>query len=120
MAVTTIRLAAYPGRKNVERGYTSTEIALSIGGSTPTRTLQIARLEDITRAVAAFGGDLRKADPEASFAISVSVANGHRKPRGFDAADKANEFGQNAFLRSDVGADALHRKLTLPVVPAAA
>lgn len=120
MAIITIRLAAYPGRKNVERGCTSTEIALSLGGSTPTRTLQIARLDDITRAVAAFGGDLRKADPEASFAISVNVAKGQRKPRGFDAADKANKFGQNAFLRSDVGADAVHRKLTLPIIPAAA
>lgn len=120
MAVTTIRLAAYPGRKNVECGCTSTEIAFALGGSTPTRTMQIARLDDITCAVAAFGGDLRKADPEASFMISVNVAKGQRKPRGFDAADKANEFGQNAFLRSDVGADALHRKLTLPIVAAAA
>ena len=94
--------------------------SLSISGSTPTRTLQIARLDDITRAVAAFGGDLRKADPEASFAISVNVAKGQRKPHGFDAADKANGFGQDAFLRSDVGADTLHRELTLPVVPAAA
>jgi hypothetical protein len=120
MAVTTIRLTAYPGRRNVECGCTSTEIAFSIGGSTPTRTIQIARLDDITCAVAAFGGDLRKADPEPSFTISVNLAKGQRKPPGFDAAHKADAFGQHAFLRSDVGADALHRKLTLPIIAAAA
>lgn len=120
MAVTTIRLSANPGRKKVEHGYSSTEIAFCIGGGTPTRTVHVSSLGEITTAVANFGKDVLAANPDASFIILVSVAKGQRKPRGFDAADKARQFGQEAFLRSDVGDDVHNRQLVLPVPAAAA
>ena len=120
MAVTTIRLVAYPARKKVERGHTSTQIALCIGSGTPTRTVHTASLGEITTAVAIFGHDVLAANPGASFLIMVDVAKGHRKPRGFDAADNAKQFGQEAFLRSDINDDVLNRKLVLPAAAAAA
>ena len=120
MTVTIIHLAAYPGRRNVEHGYTSTEIAFCIGGGTPTRTVHASSFGEITTAVANFGKDVVAANPEASFIIMVNVAKGQRKPRGFDAADKAKQFGQEAFLRSDVNDDAFNRKLVLPAAAAAA
>ena len=120
MAVTNIRLAAYPGRKKVEHGYSSTQIALCIGSGTPTRTVHTASLAEITTAVATFGKDVLAANPDTSFIIMVDVAKGQRKPRGFDAADNARQFGQEAFLRSDINDDALNRKLVLPAAAAAA
>ena len=120
MAVTTIRLSAAPGRKKVEHGYTSTEISLCIGGATPTRTVQVSSLGEITTAVASFGKDVIAANPEASFIVSVSVTKVQRKPRGFDAADNAQQFGQEAFLRSGVSDDVHNRKLVLPVPAMAA
>ena len=120
MVVTLIHLAAYPGCRKVERGCISTQIALCIGGDTPTRTVCTASFGEITTAVASFGKDVLAANPDASFLITVSVARGQRKPRGFDAADKAGQFGQEAFLRSDINDDALNRKLVPPAGAAAA
>lgn len=120
MAVTTLRLSAAPGRKKVDRDYTSTEISLCFGGDTPRRTVHVSRLEEITTAVASFGKDVLVAKTEASFIITVSVAKGQRKPRGFDAADKAKQFGQEAFLRSDVSDEVHNRQLVLPAPDIAA
>jgi hypothetical protein len=120
MTVTTIRLSANPGRKRVEHGYSSTEIAFRIGGSTPTRTVHVSSLGEISTAVAHFGKDVLAANPEASFILLVSLAKGQRKPRGFDAADKTRQFGQEAFLRSDVGDEIHNCQLVLSVPVAAA
>ena len=94
MAVTVIHLAAYPGCRKLERGCTSTEIALCIGGDTPTRTVHTASFGEITTAVASFGKDVLAANPDASFIIMVDVAKGQRKPRGFYVADNAKQFGR--------------------------
>ncbi|MBI0538237.1 hypothetical protein D9599_21980 [Roseomonas sp. KE2513] len=66
--------------------------------------------------MAEFGRDVLSANPGASFDISVSMAKGQRKPRGFDAAEKAGTFGHQAFLRED----ATYRKLVSPPVSGAA
>lgn len=114
MATTSIILSAYPGRRVREHGYISTEIGLCIGGGTPQRRLAVEGLTGITRAVAEFGRDVLAANPGASFDISVTMAKGQRKPRGFDDAEKAGTFGHKAFLREDAGEDATHRKLVGP------
>lgn len=120
MATTNIVLSAYPGRRIREPGYTSTEIGLCVGGGSPQRPLAVEGLGGITRAVAEFGRDVLAANPGASFAISISMARGQRKPRGFDDAKKAGTFGHQAFLREDAGKDATLRKLIHPSAAIAA
>lgn len=120
MANTSIILSAYPGRRVREGGCTSTQIRLCIGGGAPQRRLAAEGLGGITRAVAEFGRDVLAANPGASFDISVSMAKGQRKPRGFDDAEKAGTFGHQAFLREDAGEDATYRKLVSPPASGAA
>ena len=121
MAVSTnIVLSAYPARRTREAGYTSTQIGLCIGGGAPQRRLAVVGLAGITGAVAEFGRDVLAANPDASFEISVSMAKGQRKPRGFDDAEKAGTFGHHAFLREDAGEGATSRKLVSPPAPGAA
>lgn len=120
MATTSIILSAYPGRRVREHGCTSTQVGLCIGGGAPQRRLAVEGLGGITRAVAEFGRDVLAANPGASFDISVSMAKGQRKPRGFDDAEKAGTFAHHAFLREDAGEDATYRKLVSPAVSGAA
>lgn len=93
MTTTSIILSAYPGRRIREGGCTSTQIGLCIGGGAPQRRLAVEGLSGITGAVAEFGRDVLAANPGASFDISVRMAKGQRKPRGFDDAEKAGTFG---------------------------
>ena len=120
MANTSIILSANPGRRVREHGCTSTQIGLCIGGGAPQRRLSVEGLGGITRAVAEFGRDVLAANPGASFDISVSMAKGQRKPRGFDDAEKAGTLGHQAFLCEDAGEDATYRKLVSPAAPGAA
>jgi len=105
----TIVLSAYPGR------YTAggRELAFSIGVGVPQRRVEVTDLIGVIKAVTAFGRAVQAANPAASFEVSTTVIAG-RKPRGFDAADKADGFGGRAFLRSDVDESALHRLLVNP------
>ena len=114
MATINIVMSAYPGRRVREVGCSWTSIGIGIGGGTPTRRLAVQGLGGITEAVSAFGRDVLAANPGASFDISVGMAKGQRKPRGFDDAEKAETFGHHAFLREDAGDDATYRKLTSP------
>ncbi len=111
----TIVLSAYPGRSTAG----GRELAFSIGVGAPQRRVQVTDLLGVIEAVAAFGRDVQAANPAASFEVSTSVIAG-RKPRGFDAADKADGFGGRAFPRSDVEASALHRRLIDPAATIAA
>jgi len=81
----------------------------------PQRRVEVTDLLGVIEAVAAFGRDVQGANPAASFEVSTRVIAG-RKPRGFDAADKADVFGGRAFLRSDVDESALDRVLVNPAV----
>ncbi|MCR0984048.1 hypothetical protein [Roseomonas populi] len=120
MATTSIILFAYPGRRVREHGCTSTQLGLCIGGGAPQRRLAVEGLGGITSAVSEFGRHVLAANPGASFDISVSMAKGQRKPRGFDDAEKAGTFAHHAFLREDVGEDATSRKLVNPSTSGAA
>ena len=90
--------------------------ALRLGAPMVCLFMRLAWLEGIARAVAEFGHDVLAANPGASFTICVLMAEGRRKPRGFDAAGKAGTFGQDAFLREDVGEEATSRDLVAPPV----
>ena len=110
----TILLSAYPGRR-VPGGR---QLALCIGKRVPQRRLDVTDLPGVIEAVAAFGRDVLAANPGASFEVSARVVAG-RKPRGFDAADRADGFGGHAFLRADVDETALHARLADPAVSVA-
>jgi len=107
----TIVLSAYPGRSTPG----GREVAFSIGVGVPQRRIEVTDLLGVIKAVAAFGRDVQTANPTASFEVTARVTAG-RKPRGFDAADKADAFGGRAFLRSDVDESALDRVLVNPAV----
>ena len=111
----TIVLSAYPGRSTPG----GRELAFSLGVGVPKRRIEVTDVLGVIEAVAAFGRDVQAANPAASFEVSTRVIAG-RKPRGFDAADKADAFGGRAFLRSDVEASALHRRLIDPSATIAA
>ncbi len=110
----TIVLSAYPGRY----APSGREIALSIAGGAPQRRIQVTDLSSVIEAVAASGRDVQAANPAASFEVLATVIAG-RKPRGFNAAEKADALGGRAFLRSDVDASALYRPLVPPATVAA-
>ena len=111
----TIVLSAYPGRSTPG----GRALALSIRVGAPQRLVEVTDLLGVIEAVAAFGRDVQGANPAARFEVSTRVIAG-RKPRGFDAADKADGFGGRAFLRSDVDESALHRRLIDPAATIAA
>jgi hypothetical protein len=106
----TVLLSAYPGRE--VSGIRP--LAMCIGEHIPQRRIAIASPQEITDAVAAFGRAIQEANPGSSFEVSVTVTSG-RKPRGFDAADRATGFGGDAFLRSDVDDTALLQRLVDPI-----
>ena len=118
LVTTTIILSAYPGRRTVAEGYSTTEIRMSLSDAPPRRRLTVAGLDGIARAVAEFGRDVQAANPGASFSISVSLPKGQRKPRGFDEAEKAGMFGDHAFLQTGVEDNAFYRRLVDPAAPA--
>ncbi|UFN51678.1 hypothetical protein LPC08_24470 (plasmid) [Roseomonas sp. OT10] len=112
MAIVGIVLTANPGRRVRRSGFK--EISLSLSRPAPRRHLDVQGLAGIAEAVAAFGHDVLAVNPGVSFDISVSMRQGRRKPCGFDAAVAEGRFGTEAFLRDDVGEEALYRALTDP------
>ena len=103
MAV-TITLFTLPGRLTRARGYTLKTVEM-FGESLDSDTLTaIASVADIRAAVARFGKKVRASHPEASFYVSVRLARGHRKPKGYDDATRSNGFGQDDFLHTEDGA----------------
>ncbi len=107
----TIMLSAHPGR----RTEVGRELAFSIGGGVPKRRAEVSDLLSVIEAIAVLARAVQAANPCASFEVSTRVIAG-KKPRGFDAADKADALGRRAFLRSDVDRSALHRPLIDPAV----
>jgi len=111
----TIVLTAHCGRLTE----TGRQLVMRLGESAPTQCFDIKDVLSVIEAVARFARDVETANPGASFEVTTRVVAG-RKPRGFDAADKADSFGGPAFLRGDVDASALHRRLVDPSAAVAA
>lgn len=97
MAV-TITLSTLPASLTREDGWTSKKIEL-LGRSLGREILPtIGSVADIKDAVASFGAKMRVEHPDASFYVSVNLAKGRRKPRGYDDATRTNGFGQDDFM----------------------
>ena len=98
----TISLSTVPGRLTRERNCVTKTIEL-FGDSLGTETVSVSSVADIRGAVGRFGAAVRATHPDASFYVSVRLAEGSRKPRGYDAASGSNGFGQDDFLHIEDG-----------------
>lgn len=97
MAVTII-LSTLPASLTREDGWTSKKVEI-FGRSLGRETLSTIRsVADIKDAVTAFGAKMRLEHQETSFYVSVTLAKGCRKPRGYDDATRTNGFGQDDFM----------------------
>lgn len=113
---TTIRLTTMPAKKQKGRGYTSLVLDL-FGASLGTETITVSRVTEIAPAVKTFGDSIHAAHPEASFRINITLLKGQRKPAGFDAAQNAGQFGEDAFIYVETESQPLN---AFPGSPAAA
>ncbi len=93
--VCTLRMSATPGAK-FPGGKT-----LEITSTLARKTIDVVgTIADVRSAAMDFGKETHAAHPDASFYVFVSVVKG-RKPNGFDAADKAEQFGQETYLKME-------------------
>ncbi len=94
---TLIRLTTMPGK--IQRGRLYDALVLELfGDSLGQEDISISKPAEIAPAVRAFGERIRAAYPDASFKINVTVRKGQRKPPGYDAAEKACDFKDRAFM----------------------
>jgi hypothetical protein len=93
----TITLTTLPATRRIWRGGVSTAYSLS-APILARETIVFHRIGDIAAEVKAFGDRVRARAPDASFIVNLSVAKGHRKFPGYDAANRAGTFGQDAFI----------------------
>lgn len=94
----TIQLRTIPGRIERHDGYDVKSLE-PFGPSLGQGSATVATVADVRGAVRAFGARVRAAHPDASFAVSVSLQKGGRKPAGWDKAARNNGFGQEDRLR---------------------
>ena len=93
----TIQLRTVPGTKEIDGRFTSYTMEL-FGLSLGSCEFIVLRTDQIAQVVREFGERIRAAHPDASFYVNVQVRKGDRKPRGYDAAEKAGAFGKHAFM----------------------
>jgi hypothetical protein len=93
----TFTLTTLPATHRLWRGGVSTAYSLT-APILAREAIVFHRLGDIAAEVKAFGERVRARAPDASFIVILSVAKGHRKFPGYDAADRAGTFGQDAFI----------------------
>jgi len=95
----SIVLTTVPGTLEQGRGYVM-QTADLFGPSLDTERIAVQRTADIAPAVRRFRERVRTLHPDASFKVLLlRIAKGDRKPSGYDAAQKAGGFGQDAFMR---------------------
>lgn len=94
----TIKLTTMPGTKEQGPHYTTRTFDL-FGPSLGLEQITVQRTDQVAAAVRAFGERVRAEHPDASFTILLRVAKGQRKPPGYDAAEKAGAFGEDAFMQ---------------------
>lgn len=95
----TITLTTMPGSIERHDAYSTLSVEVS-GPSLGREDVAVATVEDVSVAVKCFGERVRAAHPHASFLISITVREGDRKPRGFDAARRGNGFGQQDHMHA--------------------
>ena len=57
-------------------------------------------VDEIKGLVRQFGEAVAAQYPEHSFMVSITIAKGSRKPRGFDEANRRNGLGQETWMRT--------------------
>lgn len=94
MAKFTLR--AYPAHfQDKERKLRTFFIGASALGSA---TIEATSITEIKVRVIEFGATVAAAHPDKSFEVHVHLRDG-RKPRGFDAAEKAGDLDTDAWMR---------------------
>ena len=94
-------MTALPGHHEQEPGRAGTVTVIEIMGTVLGRTRAEAKTVDQIRAlVKTFGEGVAAQHPDHSFTVSVGVAKGSRKPAGFDAANKRNGLGEQAWMKT--------------------
>jgi hypothetical protein len=92
-----IRLTTMPGTIRKGRHFDALVLDL-FGPSLGQEDISIRKPDEVAPAVRAFGERIRAANPDASFKINVTVRKGQRKRPGYDAAEKAGDFNDRAFM----------------------
>lgn len=102
----TITMTALPGHHEQEPGRPYTMMVIEVMGTCLGRTRTEAKsLDQVRTLVETFGKDVAANHPGRSFIVSVSVAKGSRKPAGFDAANRRNGLGEEAWMKTVTKAD---------------
>ena len=97
----TITLTAVPGHLEEEAGRGYAMKVVELGCTMFGRVQAEAKTLDEVRArVKSFGSGVAAQHPERSFIVLVGVAKGSRKPSGFDAANRRDGLGQEAWMRT--------------------
>lgn len=99
-------LTALPGHHEHTNGqaYTVTVVEL-LGDVLGRARIEAKTVGEIAAHVRQFGDSVAARLPDTSFMVSVSIARGCRKPRGFDDANRRNGLGQQAWMKTIEKAD---------------
>ncbi|MBB2170010.1 hypothetical protein HLH36_16930 [Gluconacetobacter aggeris] len=103
----TIILSAHPARRYKTPSLSGTQIEFGRQVA-PSVRIEARALPEIAEQALAFGGSVATAAPRVSFMISVRVASGERKPRGFDAADRAGQFHNADWIHTEIECPVRH------------
>ena len=104
--MTILSLTASPGHHEKTPGSPYIASVFQVFGTVLGRTrVEAKSLDAIRTAVAAFGAEVAAQHPGRSFTVLVSAAKGSRKPNGFDAANRGNGLGQEAWMQTVTIAD---------------
>ncbi|MBB2199891.1 hypothetical protein HLH44_21125 [Gluconacetobacter sp. 1c LMG 22058] len=97
----TIILSAHPARRYERESLTGTQIEYG-QKVVPSVCIEARTVPEIAEQARAFGASVFTAAPRVSFLLSVQVARGERKPRGFDVADRAGHFHDADWIHTEV------------------
>lgn len=90
-------LNAIPATRTIGRWGASTKSEITTN-LVPPRRITAATVPDVANQVIAFGRHVAAACPRQSFVVLARMARGQRKPRGFDAAARAQELNCESWL----------------------
>ena len=108
----TFNLTTLPGHHEQCNGqaYTVTVVEL-LGDVLGRARIEAKTVAEVAAHVCQFGASVAARFPDHSFMVSVSIAKGGRKPRGFDDANRRNGLGQETWMRTIEKANRSNRGL---------
>ena len=105
-----ILMLAIPGHLAIAPGCRSTVLEIT-ARPYARETVEVRNLDELRPLVKAFGERTVASTGGKSFMVSMTVAGG-RKPSGFDAANRRNGLGEEAFMRAAEAPDYADAGLT--------